>query len=75
MKKNNINSGSGIGIAVIGFVLFCFVSWCNNINFLIDSWDKEGLQIREVVAIFGVPMAPIGVINGAVYMFEDEKEY
>jgi hypothetical protein len=56
-------------------VLLCFVSWCNNINFLIDSWDKKGLQIREVVAIVGVPVAPIGVLNGGFYLFEDEVNY
>jgi hypothetical protein len=73
MKMNKI--AGGFHITVIAFLVFGFVSWCNNINFLVDSWDKEGLQIREVVAIVGVPMFPIGAINGAVYLFEDEVNY
>lgn len=73
MKTSDMSGG--VVAAVLGFILLCFVSQCNNINFLVDSWDKEGLQIREVIAIVGVPVAPIGVINGGVYLFEDEVSY
>lgn len=57
------------------FMIFSIASWFNNINFIIDSWDKESLQIREVISIVGIPVAPIGTINGAIYFFEDEVSY
>ena len=61
--------------ALGGVIILVVASWINNINFIFDSWDKEGLQMREIVAIAGVPIGPVGVVNGFVYFFEDEVNY
>ncbi len=55
------------------FIFPLFIAlWCNNINYLIDSWDREGLHLREVVAIIGIATPPIAAINGFIYFLEDE---
>ena len=57
---------------LIAFVLFLFVGWLNNINYLMDS-NFDSMSGREVVSAIGVVVAPVGMVNGVIYMFEPEK--
>ena len=58
---------------LIALVLFLGIGWLNNINYLMDS-NFDNMSGREVVSAIGVVVAPVGTVNGIVYMFEQEKQ-
>lgn len=62
---------TGLGLIVAAVLLV--IGYFNNFNYLVDS-DFESVSGREVVSIIGVFVPPVGAINGAIYIFEDEKQ-
>jgi len=67
--QNVKNQAQGVKGVLILLVLFAL--WCNNIHYLVDSQDRYRLRIRDVVSVIGVTNVPVGVINGAVYLYEE----
>ena len=65
--------GAGLGLSIIVGIVLLIVGWFNNINYVVDS-DFSDVSGREIVSIIGIPMVPIGMVNGAIYIFEDEKD-
>lgn len=53
-------------------VFLASISWFNNIHYVLDS-DFSDVSGREIISVLGIPIAPLGIANGFVYIFEDEK--
>lgn len=64
--------GFSITWSVVIIVCLLFVGWFNNINYVIDS-NFNNISEREIFAVAGIPLIPLGAVNGTIYIFENEK--
>lgn len=64
--------GVSLGLSVITGLALLVVGYFNNFNYIVDS-DFSDVSGREVVSVIGVFIPPVGAVNGAIYIFEEEK--